>query len=52
MTEDQMWLVKQLREETGQGIMFCKKALYKANFDYTKAKNYLKNSNYGKLTTL
>lgn len=49
LTEEQMLLVKQLREETGLGMMECKKALYQTNFDYTKAKHYLKNWQYGKL---
>lgn len=49
LTEEQMLLVKQLREETGLGMMECKKALHSADFDLTIAKKYLKNWQYGKL---
>lgn len=46
LTEQQMLLVKQLREETGRGMMDCKKALYQTNFDYPKAKHYLNSNGY------
>lgn len=34
-------LIKTLRQETGIGIFFCKKALEQCNFDYDKAKMLL-----------
>jgi elongation factor Ts len=37
-------MVKQLREETGAGVMECKKALVEANGDINKAKETLRQS--------
>lgn len=44
-------LVKLLREETGAGLMDCKKALLETNWDIFKAKEYLK-ENYSPIHVL
>jgi len=40
--------VKKLREETGAGMMDCRKALIEANGDFEKAKNIINESGAAK----
>lgn len=40
-------MVKQLREETGYGMMDCKRAIIKANYDMGKAIEMLRNKRQG-----
>lgn len=48
--EERIKIIKQLREETGWGMMDCKKALYNSSWDIEKAKKWLidyeKNNKY------
>lgn len=46
-------LARQLRQETGYGMMKCKKALCMYEYDLVKAKEYLLSSasDFGKLIT-
>ena len=42
LPENQVRVIKQLRDETGSAMMDCKKALVSCNWDYDKAKEELK----------
>lgn len=49
----QIDLVKRLREETGYGMMDCKRALTKNDWDMDKAKEWLdEREKYSRLTSL
>lgn len=53
ITEFQKNLVKQLREETGYGMMDCKRALIENVWDMQKAKEWLdEREKYRHLTSL
>ena len=39
-------MVRKLREETGNPMMHCKKALIASDWDYEKAKQWLKENPY------
>lgn len=42
LTENQKILITRLRKETGSGMMECKTALTNTDWDYSAAKNYLR----------
>jgi translation elongation factor EF-Ts len=43
LTEEQMLMIRQLREITGSGMMECKRSLIHVNWDFDKAKEYMQN---------
>jgi elongation factor Ts len=53
LTDFQKNTVKQLKEETGHGMLDCKKALIESNWDMQKAKEWLdEREKYRHLTSL
>ena len=47
------FIIQKLREETSAGLLDCKKALEQNNWDFDKAKEYLKSESWkrGKMIT-
>lgn len=43
---DKVLIVRKLREDTGEPMMHCKKALIASDWDYEKAKQWLKDNPY------
>jgi translation elongation factor EF-Ts len=50
ITLEQQELIIKLRENTGYGMLSCKKALISANWNYNEAILYLKNCQIGIIT--